>query len=83
MPMCYDSTMTDYPRPAGNAFNRLLVPSSFVPIVLTIVALNLVVQVCYALGLFAYYDGEKASYIISLGYLIAVAKEAIAILRGR
>jgi len=80
--MCYDSSMTDYPRPAGKAFNRLLVPASFVPIVLTIVALNLLVQVCYALGLFAHYDGAKASYVISLGYLIAVAKEAIAILRG-
>ena len=75
--------MRDYPNPASNILPRLLVPDSFVPIMATIVAINLLVQVCYAIGIFAYYDGEKASYIISLGYLIAVAKEATAILRGR
>lgn len=75
--------MTNRPRSGASTFNRLLLPASFVPFIFPIVAINLVVQVCYALGAFAHYDGQKASYIISLGYLVAVAKEAIAILRGR
>lgn len=81
--LCYDGCMTNHTRSGQDVVNRLLVPSSFVPIVLTVVAINLIIQVCYAIGIFAHYDGEKASYIISLGYLIAVAKEAIAVIRGR
>jgi hypothetical protein len=56
-------------------FNRLIVPASFMPILLPVVFLNLVVQLLHVAGVFDY-DGEKASYIISAAYLVSVAKEA-------
>lgn len=63
--------------------NRLIVPASFMPILLPVVVVNLLVQLLHFVGVFDYYDGEKASYIISAAYLVSVAKEVTSIWQER
>jgi hypothetical protein len=65
-----------------SVFSRLLAPAAFLPVLLPVVAINLVVQCAHQAG-WVSYDSQKAAYIVSGAYLIAIAIEAISILRGR
>ena len=49
---------------------------------LPIVAINLVIQVLHIAGWISY-DAEKAAYVISGAYLVAICLEVAQILRGR
>lgn len=62
--------------------SRLIAPAFFFPVLLPIVAINFVAQVLHFAG-WVPYDGEKAAYIVSGAYLIAILIEASEIMRGR
>jgi hypothetical protein len=65
-----------------SAFNRLIAPASFLPVLLPIIAINLVIQTLHLAGLVGY-DGEKVSYIISGGYIVSIVLEAASVWRQR
>ncbi|MHA6724323.1 hypothetical protein, partial [Sphingomonas sp. RS2018] len=53
-------------------------PASFLPVLLPVVAINLIVQGAHYAG-WVNYDGQKAAYIVSGAYLVAIALEAVTI----
>ena len=65
-----------------SVLSRLLAPATFLPVLLPVVAINIVVQCAHHAG-WVSYDGQKAAYIVSGAYLVSIAIEAIGILRGR
>jgi len=62
--------------------DRLIAPASLLSLLLPVVAINLVGQLLHLAG-WVDYDGEKASYIVSLVYVLSICMEAAAIWRER